>query len=103
MILYKLISCLAIVANIKTLTRYGYSAIFNESALLTRLLISNKETSDMDDSFNYLKLGMAAGDFNMKSQNLCVIKILILLILYPGPINAVWFSSTNEMYALLLW
>ena len=49
-------------------TGYGNST-FNGSALLAHFSDSNEDTTDMDDSFNCLEAGMAAGDFEEVSSS----------------------------------
>ena len=43
-------------------TGVGDSAIFDETTLLAQLSNSNEETTDTDDSFDYLEAGMAESE-----------------------------------------
>ena len=44
------------------MTGVGDSAVFDGTTLLVQLLDSNEETTDTDDSFDYLEAGMAEGE-----------------------------------------
>ena len=44
------------------LTGVGDSVIFGRTTLLARLLDSNEETTNIDDSFDYLEGGIAEGE-----------------------------------------
>ena len=50
-------------------TRFGDSAVFDGATLLARLSDSDEETGDIDDSFDYLKAGMADGELEEVSSS----------------------------------
>ena len=50
-------------------TGVGDSAVFDGTTLLARLSDSNEETTDIDDSFDYLEAGMAQGELYKVSSS----------------------------------
>ena len=50
-------------------TGVGDSAIFDGTTLLAQLSDSNEETTDTDDSFDYLEAGMAEGELYKVSSS----------------------------------